>query len=261
MLPPLESVTSGVRALRCGTYIELEPQVVAREAELANVPFLETVLGDADPCAELPVVVILHGLGDHPIVPRWPYRDLPVAVRVVVPRGPIRWGRGFAWTSVRVLDNEEAGLVATLGAQADRIGALLDALDRAFPTPRGVVLVGFSQGGHLALATAMQHPEHVALLVPLAGFVPEALRTSAGSQAPPIRWLHGTDDERIPFSMAVDAVCDLRARGYDIELIAYEGERHHMSAAMEARLHGWLAQALTNLASGRPPAEGFVLEP
>jgi phospholipase/carboxylesterase len=204
---------------------------------------------------------VLHGLGDHPVVPRWPYRDLPVGVRIVLPRGPIRWGSGYAWSSVRVLDHEDAGLAATMAAQGDRIGTFLVTLRGSVGVRGETVLAGFSQGAILALTVLMRHPEHLGLVLPLAGWLPTSLRTSAGQGAAPIRWMHGTDDERVPFTMAVDAVSDLRARGYDIELIAYVGGRHTMSDAMDGRLHDWLARALTNIEAGQPPQEGLLLEP
>lgn len=260
-LPTDGNTDTPVRTLACGTYTSVGEGVVRRDGELATVPYLEVVLGDADPCSELPLVVVLHGLGDRPGVPRWPYRDLPVAVRMILPHGPIPWGHGYAWSSVRVLDHETEGLSATLAAQSDRIAAFLDALESSLPIRGGVILTGFSQGGILALTVAMQHPEHLAVVLPLAAWVPEDLRTSATASAPPIRWMHGIEDERVPYTMAVEAATDLRARGYDVELIAYEGARHAMSRAMDERFHDWLAHVLSNLSAEQPPADGLVLVP
>lgn len=235
--------------------------MLARDAELAGVPYMEFVLGEGDPCSPLPLVVLLHGLGDGPGVPRWPYQDLPVAVRLVMPHGPVPWGDGWAWSSVRVLDHEPEGLRATLDAQAVRVAAFVDALEAAGAARGGVVLVGFSQGGILALSVAMRDPTHVALVLPLAAWIPEPLRRDAAPDAPPIRWLHGIDDERVPYELALEAATDLRTRGHDVELIAYAGTRHVMSAAMDLRFHDWLVRALQNLEAGRPLAEGFVLVP
>jgi phospholipase/carboxylesterase len=125
----------------------------------------------------------------------------------------------------------------------------------------GVVLAGFSQGGMLALTVAMRHPEHVALVLPLAAWAPPQLRTVPAPDAPPIRWLHGLDDDRIPYELALDTATDLRTRGYDVELLGYPGARHEMTPAEEIRLHTWLARALQNLVAERPIDEGFVLVP
>ncbi len=260
-LPTGGTADAAVRALACGTYTQVDATTVAREGELATVPFLEVVLGDADPCDSLPLIVVLHGLGGRPVVPRWPYRDLPVAVRIVLPQGPIPWGSGYAWSSVRTLDHEPAGLEATIGAQSDRVAAFLDAYLASMPVRGDVVLVGFSQGAILALTMTMQHPAHVGLVLPLAGWVPEALRTDAGEDAPHVRWLHGLDDERIPYSMALEAATDLRGRGYDVELIGYPGAHHEMSHAMNERFHSWLSLALENIVAAGAPDEGFVLVP
>ncbi len=260
-LPSDDHETEGTHTWECGTYSRVGEGTQYRDGELATVPYLEVVLGDADPCAPLPLVVVLHGLGDRPIVPRWPYRDLPVPVRIVLPHGPIVWGDGYAWSSVRTLDAEEEGLVATMGAQGDRVAGLVDALVQTFSPPGPVVLAGFSQGGILALTVLMQHPAHLGLVMPLAAWVPPELRTAAGEAAPPIRWMHGLDDERVPYEMALETATDLRSRGYDVELVGYPGQRHSMSDAEDARFHSWLSAALTNQAAGRPIAEGFVLEP
>jgi phospholipase/carboxylesterase len=258
--PPI-STAADVRTFACGTYTEVEPHVASHQGELATVPFVEMVLGDADPCSALPLIVVLHGLGDRPSVPRWPYRDLPVAVRVVMPQGPVPWGSGYAWSSVRVLDHEPGGLSATIDVQADRIASFLDALVAEREVRGPVILAGFSQGGILALSVLMRHPQNLGLVVPMSAWVPEAVRTAATPPAPPIRWLHGLDDERVPYDLALDAATDLRARGYDVELIGYAGQRHAMSMPMDQRLHSWLVQALANLDAGRPIATGFVLEP
>jgi phospholipase/carboxylesterase len=235
--------------------------VLRRDGELAGVPYLEVVLGDQEPCSEMPLVVILHGLGDRPDVPRWPYGDLPVSVRMVLPHGPVPWGDGYAWSSVRTLDHEPEGLAATMDAQSTRIAGLLDALTSTFSVFGGVILTGFSQGAILALTVTMQHPEHLALVMPLAGWAPPALRTTAPAHAPPIRWLHGLEDDRVPYAMAIEAATDLRQRGYDVELIAYQGEGHHMSHAMDERFHSWLSRALDNAVHRSPIAEGFLLVP
>lgn len=260
-LPIDGSAVGHVRTLACGTYTDLEPHVAARESELATVPFVEMVLGDGDPCSPLPLIVALHGLGDRPSVPRWPYRDLPVTVRVVMPRGPISFGHGYAWSPIRVLDHDPTGLTATIDVQAGRIATFLDALIEERQVRGGVLLAGFSQGGILALAVAMRHPQDVGLVLPMSAWAPPELRTNAAPNAPPIRWMHGLEDERIPYDLALEAVTDLRVRGYDVELIAYVDQPHRMSIAMDERFHSWLARALDNIDAGRPMADGFMLEP
>jgi dipeptidyl aminopeptidase/acylaminoacyl peptidase len=73
--------------------------------------------------------------------------------------------------------------------------------------------------------------------------------------------MHGLDDERVPYEMALETATDLRTRGYDVELVGYPGQHHSMSDAEDTRFHSWLSSALTNQAAGRPITDGFVLEP
>jgi phospholipase/carboxylesterase len=238
-------------------YVREEPGVVTHEAELDGMPYLEVVLGDADPRDALPLVVVLHGLGDRPSVPIGPYRDLPVAVRVVLPRAPLAWHEGYAWSTIRVLDGDVPGLTAAVGEQAGRVAAFLDVLRASLPLRGPVILSGFSQGGIVALAVAMQHPGSLGLVLPLAAWLPPALEVDASAEAPPIRWMHGTADERVPFAMAELAAMDLRARGHDVSLVPIEGGAHVMTDAEDARFHAWLSRVLENVVAGRPPAEGL----
>lgn len=251
----------GVLETSCGSYTRIDEGMLGREAELEGMPFLDVVLGTDDPCAPLPLVVVLHGLGARPTLPRWPYADLGVAVRIVLPRGPVRWGSGYAWSSVRVLDHEPEGLAATLTVQADRVATFLDALVRDRAVVGRALLTGFSQGAHVALVTVMRRPEHVGLLFVLAGWAPPELREPATELAPPIRWMHGLDDERVPYELALECATDLRARGHDVELVGLPGERHVMSEPMDERFHAWLVRALANQAAGRPLGEGIPSDP
>lgn len=256
-----DSEHDGVVQTACGAYTRVDEGMLGREAELDGMPFLDVVLGTDDPCAPLPLVVVLHGLGAAPVLPRWPYADLGVAVRIVLPRGPVRWGRGYAWSSVRVLDHEPEGLAATLSVQADRVASFLDALVADRAVLGRVFLTGFSQGAHVALATTMRRPEHVGLLFVLAGWAPPELRAPRLESSPPIRWMHGLEDERVPYELALECVTDLRSRGHDVELVGIPGGRHAMSDAMDERFHGWLARALRNQAEARPLTEGLQLDP
>src|SRR6185369_5788604 len=69
-----------------------------RREEASGLQYLEVLTGDAAPGDAVPMVVALHGLGDHPESFRLLLDDLPARARVVFPRGPMPHGEdGFSW--------------------------------------------------------------------------------------------------------------------------------------------------------------------
>jgi phospholipase/carboxylesterase len=244
---------------RVGDYTLAAEGVHVREGELDGISFLEVVLGDGDPGAELPLLVVIHGLGDYPDIPVGPYRGLSRAVRIVLPRGPLVSGDGFAWMSVRVRDGELETLSSELSAQTERLALFLASLRRERRVRGATVVIGFSQGAMLTLALGTHHPELVGLALPLAGWLPPALRVDATSGSPRFVWMHGTADERIPFALAEEAVTELRARGFDVSLVPFEGAVHAMSDAMDTAFHAWLERVLSNLDEERAPGDGLPL--
>ncbi len=238
-------------------YAVVEPGVVVRDGQLEEITFLEYVFGDVDPSEPLPLLVVLHGFGDQPQEPSGPYRGLPGAFRVVLPRGPVAVGGGFAWMSVRVGEHRLGELSEQLDVQTERIARFLVALREARAVRGPTILVGFSQGAILTLSVATRHPDLVGLALPLAGWLPPLLRVDAAEGAPRVLWMHGTADERIPFELAREGSDDLRARGFDVTLMPYEGAGHVMNDVMNADFHLWLAQVLQNLDEGRPLGDGL----
>ena len=155
---------------RGGDYALVEPGVFSREGVIEGISFLEVVLGATDPTEALPLWVVIHGLGDHPDVPTGPYRDLSRPVRIILPRGPLVHGDGFAWMSVRVGDDQLATLSSELDVQTERLAGFLERLEAERPAQGPAVLIGFSQGGMLTLSLAVRHPALVGIAFPLAGW-------------------------------------------------------------------------------------------
>ena len=243
------------------------PNVHARASDHEGLWYAEVVLGDVDPDAALPLVVMLHGRGDRPFLPGGPFGGVPTPMRIVIPRGPLPLGEGFAWVPYRVGENRPRELADALAKMSDRLARLIAHVRQERETLGSPVITGFSQGGLLAWATALRHPAAVGLAMPMAAWVPPALMPSRiGDPAgyPAMRALHGTEDPTVPIAPTRDVVTALRALGLQVEWIEFEGVGHVMTPEMNALFEAWLEEALAARApslAGGPGHAGPEPEP
>jgi phospholipase/carboxylesterase len=152
--------------------------------------------GRAEALASRPLLVLLHGRGSHendlfalaPLLP-------PQAVIASV-RAPLALGDGYSWFPVG-----EPGLPSLVAADA-AVSAVLEWLDEvAAGGPVGVL--GFSQGGAMALHLARHAPERFAAYVNLAGFVIQGEAPAderLKELRPPVFWGRDAADPVIPQS-------------------------------------------------------------
>lgn len=197
------------------------------------------------PCGDDPVVlpglprvlVVLHGHGDDPaaLVPRRNELDPHGRWTVVVPTGPVRLADGSpAW-----FDEGDAADVARLRhAVTGAIGAGAAAAGAA---PEDVVVVGWSQGGAVALALAAW-PEGptVAAVAAVAGWLPgfEGV-TWAARPGLPVLVVHGEDDEVVPLPMGRSAARHLERSGAEVALRLHP-VGHQLTTDMLADVARWL---------------------
>ena len=141
-----------------------------------------------------PLLVLLHGHGgrEGDLFQLSPY--LPLDRTIASPRGGLVQGDGYSWFDVA------APRPAPLDSASDELAVWLRAAGKSASS---VTLLGFSQGGVLALQTMRRHPELVDAVVMLSGIVePES---DAGDPRlaefrPPVFWGRGTADELVPAS-------------------------------------------------------------
>ena len=202
-------------------------------------------------------VVWLHGLGADghdftPIVPEVVRRGWP-AIRFVFPHAPVRpvtinnGMRMRAWYDIR-----DFGFEGTVGDRADAAGVAasveqVEALiarenGRGIPASR-VLLAGFSQGGAIALSTALQRAEPLAGIVALSTYLPLAAQAEAGATEAaarqPVFMAHGTHDAVVPFAAGERSAERLRAMGFDVEWHAYPMQ-HQVCGEQIRDLGQWL---------------------
>lgn len=171
-------------------------------------------------------VIWLHGLGadGHDFEPIVPVLRLPkeLAVRFIFPHAPsipvtINGGMVMpAWFDIRGMDLDNATDERQLRESVEATRALIEReKERGIPTER-IVLAGFSQGGTVALHTALTHPEKLAGLMVLSSFFAanKKVQPHGANRDLPIHVFHGTEDPMAPESMGQQTVAILRGMGY-----------------------------------------------
>ena len=106
-----------------------------------------------------------------------------------------------------------------------------------------IVLAGFSQGGAVALHTALREPRTLAGVIALSTYLPLAAtlvgEASAANRSLPIFMAHGTADPLIPLAAAQASRAALERQGYTVEWHTYP-MGHSVCPAEVAAMAQWL---------------------
>ena len=196
-------------------------------------------------------IIWLHGLGadGHDFEPIVPELRLKKPVRFIFPHAPIRpvtinqGMRMRAWYDILQLGGgpeDEAGLRASQKLTEELIR------EQHLPANR-IVLAGFSQGGAIALLTALHYPERLAAVMALSTYLPLADKLAAGRSAAnsdvPIFMAHGSYDDLIPMGRAQASRDALNALGYPVEWHDYPMP-HSVCAPEIADISAFLSRVL-----------------
>ncbi len=201
-------------------------------------------------------VVLMHGLGadGHDFEPL--AREIGLgpapAVRWIFPHAPFREvtiNRGLrmrAWYDVVRLDGsteDEAGIVESAAAVR---GLIERERERGIASDR-IVVAGFSQGGALALYTALREPARLAGIVALSCYLPLAAKLDGEGQPAnaglPIFMAHGSYDPVLPSVLGERSRDLLRSRGHAVDWHSYP-MAHSVCAEEIVALRDWLAGVL-----------------
>jgi len=217
---------------------------------------LETIDKQTGPAPRASVIV-LHGLGadGNDFVPVAKELDLSAVgdVRFVFPHAPVMpvtINGGYemrAWYDILGADlvqrEDEKGLRSSLA----QVEALIEReKSRGIPASR-IVLAGFSQGCAMALMTGLRHPERLAGIVGLSGYLPLldktlAERHSANADVP-IFLAHGRQDPVVPLARGSASRDALQAMGHEVEWHEYDMPHSVCTEEIED-LNRWLLRVL-----------------
>jgi len=202
-------------------------------------------------------VVILHGLGADgtdflPIADELKL-DTVGPVRYLFPRAPVRpvtinGGAPMrAWYDILGADlvrrEDEAGLRASMRLVRQLIER---EVARGMPARR-IVLAGFSQGCAVTLGAGLRHPERLAGLAGMSGYVPLADTTAterhAANADTPVFLAHGRNDGVVPLARGAAGRDLLQGLGQPVEWHDYPMEHSVCMEEVQA-LNRWLLQVL-----------------
>ena len=208
----------------------------------------------SDPTAS---VIWLHGLGadGNDFVPIVPELKLPatLALRFVFPHAPVRKvtiNNGVAmraWYDIAAADlNNRADMVGVRQSQAEVEALIAREKTRGIAASR-IVLAGFSQGGAIALHTAVRHQERLAGVIALSTYLVNADKLAEEAAAInrdlPIFMAHGTADPVVRFEWGDASRRALVANGYRVDWHAYRMEHSVCMEEIEA-IGAWLVRTL-----------------
>ena len=202
-------------------------------------------------------VILMHGLGadGNDFVPICNELDLGAIgpVRFVFPNAPVmpvtvNGGHAMpAWYDIYGANLEQREDDAGLRRSMAAIEALIANEKARGIAARRIVIAGFSQGCAMALLTGLRHPERLAGIAALSGYLPLAASTAAerspANRDVPIFQAHGQRDGVIPIARAIASRDALIALGYAVDWHAY-GMEHSVCMEEIDDLGRWLQRVL-----------------
>lgn len=200
------------------------------------------------------VVIWLHGLGadGHDFEPLPAQLELPeqLPIRFVFPHAPEIPVTAFGGQRARAwfdFDPNGGADLPGLRRSERRIRELIqNEIDDGVASDR-ILLAGFSQGGVLALQTALQHPKPLAGVLALSTFLADGAALGDGAGGPnatiPILMCHGQHDPVLPMALGRASYDTLRAAGYTVAWHEYP-MGHEVCAAEIRDIGAWLRQTL-----------------
>lgn len=214
--------------------------IFAAEGHLAGFPYFVYYTGGAQPGQPLPVAVIFHYYTATPAMMLPLFTRISAPGCLVFPQAPFPAADGFSWFPSGFYDQD----LVEQNKPLKKIAADLAVFLKELPTHLGLagkpLVTGFSQGGDLSYALAMEYPETIGMAIPMGGrlepqFRPE--RASEASRKVPIRVLHGEKDPIVLIETVRNGVRWLETHQCDVQLIAYPEGQHDAPPALQRDLH------------------------
>lgn len=206
-------------------------------------------------------VIWLHGLGADgndfvSMVPEIVAADWP-SLRFVfphAPRRPITINGGMpmrAWYDITGMEIAQRQDEVGIRKSIEQVEALISReVERGVPASN-IILAGFSQGAAMSISTALRHPQRLAGVIALSGYLPlerqlESERSAANADVP-IFIGHGSLDPVVPQTLGMLCRDFLRSHGYNVDWHSY-AMAHQVCIEEIADLRAWMGERIRSLA-------------
>jgi len=214
---------------------------------------VQTGNGKPDCC-----VIWLHGLGadGHDFEPIVAELNLPesLSVKFIFPHAPmipVTINNGYimrAWYDIKAMDigsaQDEQGVRSS---QQYLIGLIEQQINEGIAAEK-CVLAGFSQGGAVALQTALRINNKLAGVMALSTYLPLAdtleNEKSEKNQNLPIFMAHGDSDPVVRPELAYSSRSRLEQQGYSVEWKEYRHMQHSVCGEEITDISLWLQKVL-----------------
>jgi len=153
-----------------------------------------------------------------------------------------------AWYDILSLDRFSVEDEAGIRASEAHVTTLIETELARGIAARRIILAGFSQGGAIALHTALRYPQTLGGIMVLSAYLPlqgnlEAERAAANADTS-IFMAHGSNDAVIPEALAVDSTRVLEAHGYAVDWHSYPME-HMVSGEEIGDISRWIGRCVS----------------
>jgi phospholipase/carboxylesterase len=178
-------------------------------------------------------IIWLHGLGadGQDFVPIADELELPVAVRYIFPHAPMRpvtINGGFvmrAWYDIASQSMDAQQDAAGIRASQSLVEEIIASEVAHGIAPHNIFLAGFSQGGAIALHTALRQVVPLGGVLALSAYLPlaqiAARELQELSKSTPIFMAHGRSDPVVPYVLGVSSRNALQELGFAVDWHEY----------------------------------------
>jgi len=201
-------------------------------------------------------IIWLHGLGasGHDFVPIVPRLNLPsdMGVRFIFPHAPsipITINNGMVmpgWYDIYAMDMEREIDLTQIMASAKAIADLVEReSQRGIPSER-IIIAGFSQGGAVAIQSALTYPKKLGGLMSLSSYFAthKTIEPKIENSELPICIYHGENDSVVPAQLAEHTQEGLTKLGYKAQYKSYP-MAHEVHPQQITDMSGFIQRCLT----------------